>query len=87
MTKEQIISGWDTMRIIRAIIGVGLIILAFSEKTSIYGVMGGLFLFQAVLNIGCFGSASCNTNSQASINGNEIQDVKFEEIKTNNNGK
>lgn len=50
---------WDFMRLLRLGIGLWLGYAAITEHQVIIGVMAGLFLLQALMNIGC-GSKGCN---------------------------
>lgn len=49
------------MRLLRLAIGVWAIIAAFQTKETLLGLMGGLLLLMAVMNIGCCGVSSCRT--------------------------
>jgi hypothetical protein len=57
--KQLLLQNWHLMRWIRLIIGLGLIIQGFWMFDWIAGIIGGLFLVQAISNTGCCGSAGC----------------------------
>ena len=73
-----ILKNWDFMRILRLGISLWLGYAAITEHQVIIGVMAGLFLLQALMNIGC-GSKGCNVPYRNS--NQKIEDISFEEIK------
>ena len=57
------------MRLLRLAIGMLAIIWAFQKGEAILGLMGGLLVLMAVMNIGCCGINNCATKTT----GNKIQ--------------
>jgi hypothetical protein len=81
MIKQRILSQWDSVRWVKLALGVFMVILSFVKHDGIFGVIGGIFLFQAILNTGCFGSGACAAPTRTHTRSNNIEDVEFEEIK------
>ena len=68
------------MRVLRLAIGLWAIIEAYKEQTFVLGIMGGLLIVMAILNIGC---CSVNGSCNAPINTKRNQksgEIKYEEI-------
>jgi HKD family nuclease len=61
---------WSLVRILRIVIGLGLLGSYFFYAQEIFAlIVGSIFLTQGVLNLGCpafFGQASCTTPSGSS---------------------
>jgi hypothetical protein len=81
MIKQTVLSQWNYARWIKLALGVFMVILSFFKHDGIFGVIGGILLFQAILNTGCFGSAGCAAPPKAHARPNDIEDVEFEEVK------
>lgn len=81
MIKQRVLSQWNNVRWIKLALGVFMVILSFLKHDGIFGVIGGIFLFQAIFNTGCFGSASCAAPPKVHTRSNDIEDVEFEEVK------
>jgi hypothetical protein len=75
-----ILKNWDFMRLLRLGIGLWLGYTAITEHQAIIGVMAGLFLLQAIMNLGC-GSKGCNVPYNKSNRNQKVEDISFEEIK------
>jgi hypothetical protein len=77
---------WSLVRILRIVIGLGLLGSYFFYAQEIFAlVVGGIFLAQGALNLGCppfFGQSSCSTPSNPTKTDlREINDeVIFEKI-------
>lgn len=77
---------WSLVRILRIVIGFGLLGSYFFYAQEIFALaVGGIFLAQGALNLGCppfFGQASCSTpNNPTKTDLREINDeVIFEKI-------
>ncbi|MDZ7718432.1 MAG: hypothetical protein U5K72_06390 [Balneolaceae bacterium] len=81
--KEQIFSNWYPMRWAMLILGLVLGYNYLANGAAISGLLSLLILFQTVTNTGCLlgrckPAVSHQTNSSANV-----EDVTFEEIKTN----
>ena len=57
--KEQLFSGWHTMRWIRLVIGIVAMVEAISSGEAIFGLVAVFLFFQVYSNTGCDGSAGC----------------------------
>jgi len=71
------------MRVLR--LGVGIFIAIQTIKTHDFfsGLIAAFLLFQAVTNTGCCGTQGCSTIPTKN-NSNTIEDIEYEEVKTNN---
>lgn len=78
--KKKLFENWDFMRILRLVVGLWLGYSAFADKQLIIGMMAGIFLIQAILNMGC-GSNGCSIPNGRKIVNSKPEDVSFEEIK------
>lgn len=57
---KSYIANWNFSRIVRLLSGISFIIAAFYMKDKWIGLLGGLFLLQAVTKSGCCGNGGCN---------------------------
>ncbi|WP_338875381.1 hypothetical protein WBJ53_07140 [Spirosoma sp. SC4-14] len=81
---ETLVKNWDVMRIVRLLAGSAIIWSAFADKQPLLGLLGGMLLLQAILNVGC-GAAGCGiprpTNRTTNTNAEKsVDDVQYEEI-------
>ena len=77
----KLLKNWDFMRFLRLGIGLWIGYSAISEQQIILGAMAGLFIIQALLNIGC-ASGTCSTLPSARRPmSHKIKNTTFEEIK------
>lgn len=72
------------MRIVRLVAGSAIIWSSFVDKQPLLGLLGGMLLLQAILNVGC-GVAGCgvprHTNRTTTVNTEEsVDDIQYEEI-------
>ena len=58
--KERLMSGWNFMRVLWLVTGVGIAVQAVTEKNFLMLLPGLYFVFTAVANVGCF-AGSCAT--------------------------
>lgn len=75
---KRILKKWDAARIIRLLLGVLIAIYSISTKDYMFLVLGGLLLFQAIMNISCCGSGECyrDTKYKENIYGDQIKKYK-----------
>lgn len=59
---KRLFYGWNTARLIRLLIGVGLGIYAFIEGDYLFLLLGGVFIMQSLLNVSCCGAAGCSAD-------------------------
>jgi hypothetical protein len=81
--KERLLSGWNFMRVLWLIMGIGIVIQAITEKNFLMLLPGLYFVFAAIANIGCF-SGSCATGyTTSSSNKKEsVTEIEFEEVQS-----
>ncbi len=78
---NRIIKNWDTVRVIRTIIGISIIGQGISSNQMAVWLMGTAFTTLAVLNVGCFGTGNCAVNTKTeNQTANHTDDVIFEEV-------
>lgn len=78
------LQNWNIVRLLRLIMGFGLLIQGITSHHTIMIAIGGLLFLQGVLNFGCCGSA-CNTNSFQKAGKQGLANdeaIAFEEIKS-----
>ncbi len=75
-------TGWNFMRILRLVFGILFAYQAFQHNDKIMGFFSAIFLFQAISNTGCCGTAGCSVSQPITKNEN-IEEAVFEEVKTN----
>lgn len=78
--KTLLLKNWNLMRILRMAIGVWAIIAAFQTKEVVLGLMGGLLLITAVMNIGCCGVRECAPQGPDKNLSQKPGEINYEEI-------
>ena len=76
--KQTILTNWTFVRILRLLLGLGIIVQAMIVKDAFLGAAGLLFSSMAVFNVGCFGTGGCATIPKKSSK--TIQDTTYEEV-------
>ncbi len=82
--KQRLLNDWNLMRIFRLSLGILVEVEAFKNSELIFGLLGGVLLFQAIYNVGCCGSAGCDVNQVKNKDSSlttEVKNITFEEIK------
>jgi hypothetical protein len=59
----ETLKNWHFARILRVLIAVMLFGIAFYERSFFYGVFGVIMMYQAIMNIGCWGQRTCAINT------------------------
>ncbi len=82
--KQRLTKGWTLMRIIR--LGLAIVVLSEAWKNSeiLFGLLGGILLFQSLSNTGCCGVAGCDTYQSPSktlSSDDNNKEITFEEVK------
>lgn len=72
----EALKNWHFARILRVLIAVMLFGIAFYEHSIFYAVFGGIMLYQAVMDIGCWGQRTCSINREIVEN----QEIKKDEL-------
>lgn len=76
---NNLFKNWDSGRIIRLILSIGLSIYAIVSKDYGFFFLAGLFLLQAVFNLSCCGSGGCassGTNNHDQVYKGEIEEYR-----------
>jgi hypothetical protein len=81
--KERLLSGWNFMRVVWLMMGIGIAIQAITEKNFLMLLPGLYFVFAAIANIGCF-AGSCGTgyNSRDNNKKEAVTEIEFEEVQS-----
>lgn len=83
--KERILSGWNFMRMLWLIMGIGITIQAITESNFLMLLPGLYFVFTALANVGCFaGSCATGFNSNTSSKKDAITEIEYEEVPSKN---
>ena len=82
--KATLLHNWHFMRLLRLVLGVFIAVQAVKMHDTFSGVIAAFFLFQAVTNTGCCGAQGCSTSIPKN-NANTIEDVAYEEVKSEKN--
>lgn len=77
--KELLTTNWSFIRILRLGLGIAFMVSAYMQMDIIPAFIGGLFIYQSVLNIGCFGGNCALPTTKAK---EQPQEVNYEEIKS-----
>lgn len=75
---NRILKNWDFIRVVRLLIGIGIAIYSITSKDYIFFMLGGLLLFQAIMNVSCCGAGGCYTDNQQEKNIYGDQIKKYE---------
>lgn len=76
---ELILQKWTFMRFMRLGMGVWLIVESLKSHETAFMILGGLFLVQAVFNVGCMGGQCAVPMRRNQFS--RIEETTFEEIK------
>ncbi len=80
--KYRLTNNWHLMRIMRLGIGVMILIMAFQTKDWVPGLFAAFFLYQAIADVGCCGSAGCDAGpSRRQYTAPKDITIEYEEIK------
>ncbi|WPQ63078.1 hypothetical protein SIO70_32440 [Chitinophaga sancti] len=77
--KQNLLRGWNFMRVLRLALGIFIIVQGFQSKEWLFMALGGLFTLMPLLNIGCCGASECNTVVPGRSN-NTIEDTTYKEV-------
>ncbi len=80
---ETLFNQWNFMRLLRLVIGAYIVVVGFQEKEVLFGMIGGVFVLQAVMNVGCFaGNCAVPTQQPQKFRSPaSTDDVTYEEVK------
>lgn len=68
------------MRWVRLVMGLFIAFQAFEMQSVLMAFLSAIVLFQALTNTGCCGASGCSVDVPK-IKKDQVEDVKFEEIK------
>lgn len=77
---KAILQNWNFMRIIRLLLGVGILINGIITKDVTSIILGVAFAAMPVFNIGCCGTNGCAVNINPSIKNKK--NIEYEEVDT-----
>ena len=77
---KTLTQNWDLMRILRLVVGSMVIYQSVVSSQLLLGILGGMFVLQALLNVGC-AAGSCSTAPQRSKTLQSIENTEYEEVK------
>lgn len=77
---ENIFKDWGVLRIIRLLMGIYIIVESVREHQILLSLLGGFFLYQAIMNTGCTMEA-CEVKPKHYTRNSNSETVDFEEIK------
>ncbi len=77
--QKTLTSDWNFMRFVRLVIGLAIVFNGFQAGNGMIGLLGGLFIFQALCNTGCCGARGCAIQNQDSKS-SKTEDIIFKEI-------
>lgn len=80
---ETLLSNWTFMRTLRLAIGAYFLITGIQEHEYLFSMIGGFFVIQAALNMGCEGGNCAAPTRQPRKFGtpNDVDNATYEEIK------
>lgn len=72
---NSLFKNWGAARVIRLIIGLGLVCFSFIQHEYLFLIVAAMLLLQAVLNVSCCGVGGCSSaanSSKSSVYKDEI---------------
>jgi hypothetical protein len=77
--KETLTTNWSLIRALRLALGIAFCISAYMQMDMIPAFIGGLLVYQSLLNIGCMGG-NCAVPLKKSYK--QVEEVDYEELKS-----
>lgn len=78
---NNILQGWNLMRVVRLLLGVLIIIQSAYTQQWSFLVVGILFTLLPVFNIGCCAGGNCSIPDTNDSKQRKNEEINFEEIK------
>lgn len=79
--KTILLRNWNLVRVLRLAIGVWAIVSAWQTREALVGLMGGVLVAMAFMNVDCCGTSGCNTYPTTKKESTRIPEkVNYEEI-------
>jgi hypothetical protein len=76
---KVLLTDWNSMRIIRLVLGAGVIAQGVYHREVIYYVVGGILVLMALANAGCCGTQGCAVDTKK-VNVKEEKEIVYEEV-------
>lgn len=75
---NRVLKNWNLFRIIRLLLGIIITIYSLFSQEYVFLILGGLFSFQAIMNVSCCGAGGCYTDNKhkKNIYGDQIKEYK-----------
>lgn len=64
LINMKTLKNWHFSRILRLLIALMLFGIAYNEHSYFMGVFGLIILYQAIMNVGCWGQRACAINNE-----------------------
>lgn len=77
---EAIAKQWNFIRILRLIVGIWGIYSSLTDSQPLFGILGGVFILQSLLNVGCCGSNGCKIPQNKNHTTANIKNTEYEEV-------
>jgi hypothetical protein len=77
---EAIAQQWNFMRILRLVVGIWGIYSSITDSQPLFGILGGGFILQALLNVGCCGSNGCKIPQNKNQPTTNTKETEYEEV-------
>jgi hypothetical protein len=77
---ETILSNWNFMRTLRLAVGVWGVYVSITDAQPLFGILGGMFMLQSLLNVGCCGSNGCKIPQNKNQPTTNIKETEYEEV-------
>ena len=77
---EAILSNWNLMRSLRLAVGVWGVYVSITDAQPLFGILGGMFILQSLLNVGCCGSNGCKIPQNKNQPTTNIIETEYEEV-------
>lgn len=82
--KAKLLSNWNFIRIVRLGLGIVILIQAFQMHSIMFGLLGSLFTWQALFNVGCCRTGGCGVPLKNTTSVSAKKETTYEEIKKEN---
>ena len=75
---QTILSNWNFFRILRAALGVFILVQGVVTRDTFSIIIGSVFAGLAVFNIGCCGAKGCDTAPNKKPTKSSIENIEYE---------